>query len=63
MSMSDRKAELEKKKARLQLLKDEKEKRRKEREKKEVMFSVVIVALNISIEYICSTTQCLLKSE
>lgn len=36
MSMSDRKAELERKKARLQALRDEKEKRRKEKEKKEV---------------------------
>ncbi|XP_043218882.1 cytoplasmic dynein 1 intermediate chain-like isoform X3 [Amphibalanus amphitrite] len=40
MSMSDRKAELEKKKARLQLLKEEKEKRRKEKEKKELLGSV-----------------------
>ncbi|XP_037093444.1 cytoplasmic dynein 1 intermediate chain-like [Pollicipes pollicipes] len=40
MSMSDRKAELEKKKARLQLLRDEKEKRRKEKERKELAGAV-----------------------
>lgn len=44
--MSDRKAELERKKAKLQAIREEKERRRREKEQKDVrLYMIVIIAL------------------
>ena len=46
--MSDRKAELEKKKAKLQAIREEKERRRKEKEQRDVSFMVLLELLYLN---------------
>lgn len=48
--MSDRKAELERKKAKLQAIREEKERRRREKEQKDVrLYMIVIILLHMFI--------------
>lgn len=48
--MSDRKAELERKKAKLQAIREEKERRRREKEQKDVrLYTIVIIGLHMFI--------------
>lgn len=49
--MSDRKAELEKKKAKLQAIREQKERLRKEKEKKDVRFDYLVNRNAKSIQY------------
>lgn len=50
--MADRKAELEKKKAKLQAIREEKERRKKQREQRDVSFNLKLIVSMVYLQFV-----------